>query len=339
VPIIVSGKYSFNLLAVWTRFEGKYIQSLDKALDVYSGFLKKAPSVIVGDFNSNAIWDNPKRCTDFSRVGRRLLNEFGLQSAYHVFHNEQYGQETCPTHHFRWHKDEPFHIDYCFVPSSWDLQDVQIGTYDDWGSISDHCPLIVDIDLPSRAVAPGADLFSDLECISPSSGDASNVDKAFRIYRKVLRMVAELHIRGYQRLRIAPGMSPSGCHWRCSITPVTNISRNNGARMASWGTLSADYTSGQGREYFGWKDASHATPSQLADLFIKRFLRISEAGYGSDWIYSGWYLEMLNLTYPERLPIAYADWDLPDDYLSSTGGHQKIRIPLPPPGLGIEDAL
>ncbi|MBI5306957.1 MAG: endonuclease/exonuclease/phosphatase family protein [Planctomycetes bacterium] len=112
VPIVVSGKFSFNLLAVWTRAEEKYIQSLDKALDDYSGFLKKAPSAVIGDFNSNAIWDNPKKSTDFSRVAKRLFNEFGLQSAYHVFQNEQYGEESCPTDQFRWHKDDALHIDY-----------------------------------------------------------------------------------------------------------------------------------------------------------------------------------------------------------------------------------
>ena len=161
----------------------------------------------------------------------------------------------------------------------------------------------------------------------------------FRIYRKILRMVAELHLRGYQRLRIAPGMSPSGCHWRCAITPVNNISRNNGARIASWGTLSAEYTSGQGQNFFGWEDASHDNPNQLADLFIKRFPRIAEAGYGADWIYAGWYIEMLHLTHPDSFPIAYADWDLPTDCLLSTGKDNNIRIPLPPPGLAMEERL
>jgi hypothetical protein len=31
-----------------------------------------------------------------------------------------------------------------------------------------------------------------------------------RRYRKVMLMVAELHLRGYQRLRISPGLAPSG---------------------------------------------------------------------------------------------------------------------------------
>jgi len=62
----------------------------------------------------------------------------------------------------------------------------------------------------------------------------------YRAYRKVLRMVTELHVRGYQRLRIAPGMAPSGCSWRCSITPATNISSRHGARILSWDTLTSE---------------------------------------------------------------------------------------------------
>src|SRR6188508_645112 len=50
-------------------------------------------------------------------------------------------------------------------------------------------------------------------------------------YRKVLLVVYVLHQRGFQRLRICPGMSASGMHWRCSITPVTNVEKENGARL------------------------------------------------------------------------------------------------------------
>ncbi len=106
--------------------------------------------------------------------------------------------------------------------------------------------------------------------------------------------------------------------------------------MLSWEMLAAHYSSGQERNYFDWKDASHVTPSRLAELFIERFPAIAEAGRGSDWVYAGWYLEMLNLTYPNRLPVAYADWDLPSDCLTTVGESSEIRIPLPPPGWGPE---
>jgi len=65
--------------------------------------------------------------------------------------------------------------------------------------------------------------------------------------------------------------------------------------MVSWDTLAAHYSSGSEREYFNWKDAGHATPSKLADLFIERFPEIAAAGRGSDWLYAGWYLDMLHL--------------------------------------------
>ena len=154
--------------------------------------------------------------------------------------------------------------------------------------------------------------------------------QAYATYRKVLLMVSELHVRGYQRLRIAPGMSPSGCHWRCSITPASNISSEHGARLVSWDTLAAHYSSSSGSEYFEWTDASRLTPSRLAVRFIERFPDIAAAGRGSDWPYAGWYVEMLGITYPDTFPIAYADWDLPPDYLATTGRRPDVRVPLPP---------
>jgi len=156
----------------------------------------------------------------------------------------------------------------------------------------------------------------------------------YSIYRKVLLMVSELHVRGYQRLRIVPGWAPSGLYWRCAITPVTNILKSNGALMYSHeDELSARYTSGQKRSYFGWEDAGHLTPSKMANLFIKRFPRIAEMGKGSDWMYAGWYIEMLHLTYPDGFPVAYGDYLSYSDSLPMVGGKENVSIPLPPPGL------
>lgn len=157
--------------------------------------------------------------------------------------------------------------------------------------------------------------------------------------RKVLLLVSELHLRGYQLLRALPGMSPSGTSWRCSIAPASLVSSHNGARFlddAFWNPLVAHYTSAAGTEYFGWTDADRTTPSGLARLFIERFPEIVEAGRGSDWRYAGWYVEMLGLTYPNRFPYAYSDWGDPGDYLPtiSFGEGEEVRIPLPPPGHG-----
>lgn len=155
------------------------------------------------------------------------------------------------------------------------------------------------------------------------------------LFRKVLLLVLELHLRGYQRLRIAPGMSASGVYWRCSIAPVSLISAGHGARMTRFDDRAAAlYTSGQGDAYFGWDDASHATASGLARRFLERFPMIADAGRGRDWMYSGWYVEMLHRTYPNAFPYAYADWETPNTHIPTIaiGIDRRVEVPLPPPG-------
>lgn len=152
-----------------------------------------------------------------------------------------------------------------------------------------------------------------------------------KTYRKVLLMVSELHVRGYQRIRIAPGMAPSGCYWRCAVAPVTNISDRNGAHLVEFDGLAAHYSSGSEAEYFGWKNCQHLTPSQLASRFIDHFPAVVAAGRGRDWMYVGWYQEMLNLTYPDLLPVAYDDDGL-RDRLTTAGERRGVTIPMPPPG-------
>jgi hypothetical protein len=155
--------------------------------------------------------------------------------------------------------------------------------------------------------------------------------------RKVLLLVSELHLRGLQLLRACMMMNSSGTSWRCSIAPVSLVSIDNGALLvhAGWDSpLVAHYTSAAGDEYFGWTDAAHDTPSALARKFIERFPDAVEAGRGSDWLYAGWYVEMLHLTYPHHFPYAMADWETPDDYMDTVSPVSSVgvKVPLPPPG-------
>ena len=158
-------------------------------------------------------------------------------------------------------------------------------------------------------------------------------DEQSRAARKVLNMVHELHLRGYQLLRIAPGMAPSGMHWRCSVTPAANTLRNHGARLLDFNRLTAHYSSAHERRYFGWEGVSHVTPSKLADRFLKELPEIAAAGHGRDWIYVGWYVEMLGVTYPDSFPIAYWEGPINEPYLRTIGRRDGVRVPMPPPGL------
>jgi hypothetical protein len=147
--------------------------------------------------------------------------------------------------------------------------------------------------------------------------------------RKVLELVRELHRRGYERLRIAPGMSASGMHWRCAITPVSNISPDHGARIVDYEGLAAHYSSADDCAVFGWTEIDDLAPSLLADRFVGTFPEIAAAGLGEDPAYVEWYREMLEAIGADALPIAYADWDFPDDRLP-TVGRRKLKLLLPP---------
>ena len=163
--------------------------------------------------------------------------------------------------------------------------------------------------------------------------------------RKILLMVGELHLRGYQRLRILPYMAPSGTSWRCAIGPAALFSKDGLELEESgeFGVKTVSYTSASDAEYFNWTNAQYETPSRPARWFIERFPKIVTAAIGLDWTYVGWYIEMLGLTYPNHFPYAFADWDGPEERKDNASSWRtitigedngiEVRVPVPPPNL------
>ena len=109
----------FNLLAIWTHRNNSpnfgYIGQLWKYLQINKDKLKE--SIIAGDFNSNAIWDEWDRWWNHTDVVNEL-NELGIESFYHRFTGEFQGKETKPTLYFQRNQIKPYHIDYCFATFS-----------------------------------------------------------------------------------------------------------------------------------------------------------------------------------------------------------------------------
>ena len=162
----------------------------------------------------------------------------------------------------------------------------------------------------------------------------------FRPFRKLLRAVADLHMRGFQRLRIIPHIGGPG-YWRCNIAPASLVSSRHGAKLAD-GTDNAvaDYTSANGREYWGWVDEHHCTPARLAEEFLRRHPTVAERGYGQDWLYAGWYQHMLHATYPDLLPVAFAEYLDADTYIAlivAGGGYADRKLELPPVGHALDN--
>ncbi len=163
-------------------------------------------------------------------------------------------------------------------------------------------------------------------------GQSNPEDETHNNARRVLLMVAELHNMGYQRLRIAPGISPSGMYWRCAVTHAGNIQYDHGAMVVDDGHDTAMYSSGAGDAFFGWDDASGDDAIVLARKFVERFPVIVRLGRGDDEEYARWYEQVVTLALEGDLPYAYSDWmdDEEPGLLPTVGGTR--RLPLPPGG-------
>ena len=149
VPISVSGKKSkFNLFAIWAfnpnDKDGKYVEQIWKAIHHYKNLIKNKKTILVGDFNSNTIWDRKNREGNHSNVVK-FLEEKGIFSTYHLFHKQTQGKEKHPTLYMYRHKEKSYHIDYCFASFDFakKLKSVEIGEFDIWTKYSDHVPVIV----------------------------------------------------------------------------------------------------------------------------------------------------------------------------------------------------
>jgi exodeoxyribonuclease-3 len=141
---------TFNTLAVWTKgkddqFFG-YIGQFWKYLQIHRSKLYKQNTLIMGDFNSNEIWDKIKRADawwNHSCVVNEL-KEINFESLYHHKTNELQGDESIPTYFHQRKIKSPYHIDYIFCSHNLlDACDFEIGKYQDWIQISDHVPLSV----------------------------------------------------------------------------------------------------------------------------------------------------------------------------------------------------
>jgi len=149
LPLIVSNqKFRFMLFAIWANNpidKGfQYIGQIWKAINFYSRLLKSTKTLLIGDFNSNKIWDKPRRLANHSTVVD-FLDKKGIYSTYHKFHNQNQGEEKNKTLFMYRHKDKSYHIDYCFASKDFikTIIDVEVGTHRKWSKYSDHTPLII----------------------------------------------------------------------------------------------------------------------------------------------------------------------------------------------------
>jgi hypothetical protein len=149
LAVKVTGPLPFTLVGVWARAP-KYVQHLHDVLDAWGTVFRSGDVVMAGDFNSNAIWDRLHGSKCHTSLVKRLESEFGLVSAYHVTRNQPHGGELEPTFFWRDNKESPYHIDYAFIPKRWvaRVRSVRILGGEPWRRLSDHLPLVLDLEGP-----------------------------------------------------------------------------------------------------------------------------------------------------------------------------------------------
>lgn len=145
LPCEVNNK--FNLLGVWTHLNNSptfgYIGQLWKYLQINQDKLKN--SLVIGDFNSNQIWDKWDRWWNHSDVVNEL-QKIKVESLYHKFYDEEQGKESKPTFFLQRKIEKPYHIDYVFGSENFSdkLENISIGNVEKWLELSDHLPIICD---------------------------------------------------------------------------------------------------------------------------------------------------------------------------------------------------
>lgn len=138
----------FNIIGLWNHHANSptfgYIGQFWKYLQINKTLMSKA--LIIGDFNSNKIWDKWDRWWNHSDVVREL-EEIEIRSLYHEFFNEEQGKEQCPTFYLQKNILKPYHIDYAFADiKTFDkIKNIKIGQKIEWLQWSDHMPILIEL--------------------------------------------------------------------------------------------------------------------------------------------------------------------------------------------------
>ena len=150
LPISVTGsERPFTLFGIWANNPAdklnQYVGQVWKALHHYEELINNTSTILIGDFNSNTIWDKPRREGNHSTVVEWLAAK-EIRSTYHSYFNLSQSKEEHPTFSLYRHKNKSYHLDYCFASADFidKLVSVEVGHWEDWNTYSDHCPLIVE---------------------------------------------------------------------------------------------------------------------------------------------------------------------------------------------------
>jgi len=133
--------------------------------------------------------------------------------------------------------------------------------------------------------------------------------------QKLLYIVKELHIRGFENLRVIPSLSPTGLAWRCNFVSVAYREKE------------AIVTSSWIENYFSKEKNIEYSIDELNDMFEREHVDFLNACKGKNKEYVEWYNDMLNNLKEGELPYAFAEYFSPTDYWKTSEGQEILTLP------------
>lgn len=145
---------------------------------------------------------------------------------------------------------------------------------------------------------------------------------------RILQGVYVLHQRGYHRLRVLPGVSPSGMYWRVAIALSDKLIDDEVLSDHFGRDIALHYTTGSLTEFAGQEVMVTTTPDKVADLILNALRNITPTH--DDPAYTTWFAELLrSVERTKALPVAYADYfDAGEGW--EIGWGSGVRYPRPP---------
>jgi hypothetical protein len=154
---LIVGTWAFNRRA--RKFGSMCSGNLADVLKFYEPSISSnSQAIISGDFNNGPQWDFTSfHINNFRHLNSELSNSDFI-SSYHNFTNEKFGAENSDTYFHHRNQEKGFHIDYVYT-KGYEVLNCTVGSYADWHLISDHVPVISELNAKSL----GRKFWSELE--------------------------------------------------------------------------------------------------------------------------------------------------------------------------------
>lgn len=148
----------------------------------------------------------------------------------------------------------------------------------------------------------------------------------------VILAVHLLHSRGYEQLRLLPGLSPSGCSWRWHIYPKCLL--KGSSRMEKYPDPFACSCISGSTAIDTLHDGAYKV---LANDFEQKYADFMMLAKGDDLEYVKWFEEIVNAAHNNSFAVAYADWPFDHDGWELGDGSFINYPPLTPFNLYEQD--